>query len=364
VKHHGESAAHCLPDLLRVDEEFGRGGNHEPLGRRIADRLLEFSTAGIQRVTEYRRVCRDNDTIRRQVLEDRHQIGAQVGKEGDLLLERKPAFDLFEQPEDPLAGQFELMRPLLDLFPGRPASLPFPFRRNHHRLADPGLGDSLDRALRLGVECAYRLDRVPEKIDAQGLRLGERVDVDQASAHGVVAGSFHNRRRRVAKTHQERYEPVSVLRITLLYAIDVPANEFGRDYPLEKGREGSDHHDRGSGLREGKKALEALHGGLCVQAAADNGAKKCARQRKDVSLSGAVASGVGQGEPRTEEFELLEPEIAVRLAGHDTENRSAIVLCEEGCDQGTCRARGPADVDLATVAGKGGQKPSNVVHHP
>ena len=78
------------------------------------------------------------------------------------------------------------------------------------------LGHRVERALRVGVEGADRIDLVAEQVDAVGHRRAHREQVDQAAAHRVFARRDDLAHVRVAGQRQLRLQPRLVEPLALL----------------------------------------------------------------------------------------------------------------------------------------------------
>ena len=76
--------------------------------------------------------------------------------------------------------------------------------------------DLAQRALRLGIEPAQRLDLVAEQLDAHRMRRERRVDVDHAAAHRERAGLVDDRRARPATGDEQRRDLIAIDRVALL----------------------------------------------------------------------------------------------------------------------------------------------------
>ena len=77
------------------------------------------------------------------------------------------------------------------------------------RLQGEGL-EALGRALGGGIEAADAVQIVTEKIEAQGLRLARRKDIDDAAAHGELAGLAHRPGAAVSVGQQEGHQIVGI----------------------------------------------------------------------------------------------------------------------------------------------------------
>jgi len=80
---------------------------------------------------------------------------------------------------------------------------------------DPGRGQAADGALRARIEFPDRVDLVPEEFDADRVRAGEGVHVENAAAEGHLAGGLDE-----------------------LHALEAPGDEVGQELG------GVDHHAR------------------------------------------------------------------------------------------------------------------------
>ena len=86
-------------------------------------------------------------------------------------------------------------------------------RAGHDRLAHRVEHDAVDlaqRALRLGIEPAQRLDLVAEQLDPHRMRRERRVDIDDAAAQRERAGLVDDRRPRPAAVDQELRDLIAI----------------------------------------------------------------------------------------------------------------------------------------------------------
>ena len=109
-----------------------------------------------------------------------------------------------------------------------------------------GEGDGVDGfagALRHGIEAADLLNLVAEEVEPVGLVGCDRVDVDDATADGVVAGRFTDGLRIIIEFAQLLHQAGEGLGLAAAQD-EFPRGEFleGRDGLQEGGRRG--HHDQ------------------------------------------------------------------------------------------------------------------------
>ena len=87
------------------------------------------------------------------------------------------------------------------------------------------------RALRLGIEPAQRLDVVAEQLDADRMRRERRVDVDHATAQRERAWLVDDWRARPATGDQQRRDLIAIDRLALLIVRPRDASSAGAHRP-------------------------------------------------------------------------------------------------------------------------------------
>ena len=115
------------------------------------------------------------------------------------------------------------------------------------RGADEDGGERVERALRLGIEGADRLDLVAEELDANGARQRGREDVDDAAAMADVAGLLDLRHVLVAQAEQVLEQDARVELEAVAKLDDGFGELVGRHDRLREGAVGADDDHRAGG---------------------------------------------------------------------------------------------------------------------
>ena len=134
---------------------------------------------------------------------------------------------------------------------------PFLVEREFARRQHAHFRDRVDRALRVDVEGADRLDLVAQQVEAIGHRAAGGKEVDQPAAHAEFAGTHHLQDMGVAGERQLRTQRVQV-EARLGLQLEGPPREIGaRRQALQRGRDGDDAHVEVAvgELPQGRKAL-------------------------------------------------------------------------------------------------------------
>jgi hypothetical protein len=126
-------------------------------------------------------------------VERERRVGAEVVEDGRRLVEEERQVELDPRRRDAGADVLVEAHPgrvaFEALAPARPKGVPR--RLVHRELAagqEPDLGHRVEASLRVRIEGADRVDLVAEQVDAVRHRRAHREQVDQAAAHGVLAG--------------------------------------------------------------------------------------------------------------------------------------------------------------------------------
>ena len=108
----------------------------------------------------------------------------------------------------------------------------------------------IPRALGDGIEDADFLQRVPEEIQAVGLVRGDRINVHNAAAHGVLAGRLAHRLAVVVKG-SDQFEQTLERKILSPPQFGLTGGKVGQGrHRLEQGRGGS-QDEQGAGIGRG-----------------------------------------------------------------------------------------------------------------
>ena len=181
-------------------------------------------------------------------------------------------------------------------------------RQQLHLLA-PRLG-----ALRLGVEGPDQFERVAEEVEAHRLAAG-RIEVEDAAAHGVLAGIHHRPSARIARRFELLDQRLHGGDVAGMELHARSGDEVAGRHALKRGMDRGQHHERllriGRAIDQSGKGRDALGNRLGIG--------------RDAVVGNAVPGGEAQhlhvgGEERDRLFERGEP---VRVACH-MQDRAAI----------------------------------------
>ena len=143
--------------------------------------------------------------------------------------DRQPVFHAREGPlfGDRLVDRVRLGPVAEQLAVAGPEMVGAPFVE--HKLADGRQGEAVDLGegpLGHGVEAADALDLAAEQVEAHGLFVVRREDVDQAAAYGILAG-LHDRPRAAIALGDEKRDQVVLVDAVADPGAEVPALHLG-----------------------------------------------------------------------------------------------------------------------------------------
>ncbi len=111
-----------------------------------------------------------------------------------------------------------------------------------------GDGHEVERAQLVGgalafrIEAADRLECIAEEIEPDRLAHARRIEVDDAAAHGIVAGLAHGRGAHEAVELEPTGDAFHGEHVARHHRERLPRHEIARRHALERGVDGGDQH--------------------------------------------------------------------------------------------------------------------------
>ena len=156
--------------------------------------------------------------------------------------------------------------------------------------------NDLARALRVGIEGLDVLQRVAEEVEPHGARAPRREEVEDAAAHGILAGLHDGAGALVAGEREPLGQLVHVEALAGGDVFQRAADEIARGQALQDGVDGGQHDGRalaGGGREAGERGDAGGHD-LGVGADAVVGHRVPGRQLQDAHLGGEEPEALGQ----------------------------------------------------------------------
>jgi hypothetical protein len=180
-------------------------GMEATLRRRRGGVGLDLPPGGFGRGLVPARLLGPDERAGGQEVGERPELVVEVGQQRLHARQHEAGAHGLDEVASLLAREADVGGPRVD---GTRRRLPEPVLREFAHGQEQHVLDAIERALRRGVEEPDALDVVAEELEADGARVADGEDVEDAAAHGEVARVLHERHAMVApagETLRERF---------------------------------------------------------------------------------------------------------------------------------------------------------------